>query len=235
MGKETVPFHKFPSLCDLLVSCNAPMTEKLYHDEKACADMVFAISNVVQRQILDRVRDSKFFGLMIDESTNISIKGPLVVFATFLEGGLPMTCFLGLLFIVDGKKDAKVIFDSLMAAVKIWGLDMSKCVGFGSNGIATMEGKNMGVIALLKKLNPFLTSTHCIAHKTNLATLEASKTESCKEISNDADCIVNALVGHFKQSSKCKAALQALQNELNDAQKTLKRYHKPIGYLDGKQ
>jgi hypothetical protein len=226
MGKETIPSHKFPTLCNLLVSCKAPMTEKLYHDEKACNDMVFAISSVLQRQILDRVRDSKFFGLMIDESTDISVKGHLVVFATFLEGGLPLTCFLGLLWIVDGKKDSKLIFETLLAAVKTWGLDMDKCVGFGSDGAATMVGKNIGVATLLKKVNPFLTSTHCVAHRTNLAALEASKNASCKDISSEIDSMLNTLAGHFKKSSKRKSALQALQNELNDAQKTLKRYHK---------
>jgi hypothetical protein len=43
MDKETIPFRKFPTLCNSLVSCNAPMIEKLYHDEKACNDMVFGI------------------------------------------------------------------------------------------------------------------------------------------------------------------------------------------------
>jgi hypothetical protein len=74
MDKETIPFHKFPTLCNLLVSCKAPMTKKLYHDEKTCNDMIFGISSVIQRKVLDRVRDSKFFGLMIDESTYISVK-----------------------------------------------------------------------------------------------------------------------------------------------------------------
>jgi hypothetical protein len=38
--------------------------------------------------------------------------------------------------------------------------------------------------------------------------------------------MLNTLAGHFNKSYKRKSALQALQNELNDAQKILKRYHK---------
>jgi len=44
--------------------------------------MVFVVLSVIQRQILDRVRDSKFLGLMIYESIDILGKNHLVVFAT---------------------------------------------------------------------------------------------------------------------------------------------------------
>jgi hypothetical protein len=71
LGKESIPCHKFASLCELLVSCKIPITEKLYHHEKACVDMMFAISTILQRQILDRIRDSRFFGIMNDKSTDI--------------------------------------------------------------------------------------------------------------------------------------------------------------------
>ena len=73
-----------------------------------------------------------------------------------------------------------------------WGLYMNKCVGFESDGASTMVGKNTCVATLFKNVNSFFTSIHCIAHRTNLAALEASKTNSCKESLLD----VSALSSH---------------------------------------
>ena len=143
-----------------------------------------------------------------------------------MEGDVVTNSFLGLLWIVDGQKSLSVIFDLLIGALKTWGLDMNKCIGFGSDGASTMVGKNTCVATLLKNVNHFLTSIYCVAHKTNLAALEASKTDGCKELSLDVDHVLNALAGHFNKSFKRKSILQTLQDELNDAQKTLKRHHK---------
>jgi hypothetical protein len=61
------------------------MTKKFYHHEKACADTTLVISAVIYRQIWNRIHDSKFFGLMINESTDISVTNHTVVFASYLE------------------------------------------------------------------------------------------------------------------------------------------------------
>ena len=61
LGKKPIPCQKFASLCELLVSCKTSIVENLYHNEKACVEMMFAISTILQRQILDRIRDSRFF------------------------------------------------------------------------------------------------------------------------------------------------------------------------------
>ena len=53
------------------------------------------------KKILDRVRDAKFFGIMIDESTDISVTCDLVVFANFVEDGFSFCVFLGLLHIEE--------------------------------------------------------------------------------------------------------------------------------------
>jgi hypothetical protein len=55
LGTKFIPCHKFASLCELLVSCKTPITEKLYHHEKTCVDMMYAISTILQRQILDKI------------------------------------------------------------------------------------------------------------------------------------------------------------------------------------
>ena len=75
---------------------------------------------------------------MIDESTDISATRHLVVFATFVEEGEVASVFLGLLQIVDGKKDATLIYETLPISLKEWGLDVNKCVAFGLDRAATI-------------------------------------------------------------------------------------------------
>jgi hypothetical protein len=100
-------------------------------------------------------------------------------------------------------------------------------VAFGSDGASTMVGSHGGVATKLKKnLNPFILSCHCVAHRTNLASLDASKTSDCKVISDEVDRILNAIASYFNSSSKRKHALTILQAVLFYAKKTIKRYHK---------
>ena len=80
--------------------------------------MALTISSVIHRQVLDWVCDSKFSGLMIDEFTDINIINLLMVFATYLEEGLYVTRFLGLRWLLNDKKDSKMIFEVLMGLVK---------------------------------------------------------------------------------------------------------------------
>ena len=60
LAKETVPLTKFSSLCKLFLRSKSNITESLYPDKKSCAEMMFYISNVIQKKNLDRIRDSNF-------------------------------------------------------------------------------------------------------------------------------------------------------------------------------
>ena len=121
IGKQSLPYAKFSALCSLFASIKAPITASLYHDEKSCADLIACMSNVIKK-IMCRVRNSLFYGIMIDKSTDISVTGHLVVFTTIIEEGMPLTVFLGLLEIEGGKKDASVIFYCLVNHLKIGNL-----------------------------------------------------------------------------------------------------------------
>ena len=105
-------------------------------------------------------------------------------------------------------------------------MEVEKCVSFGSDGCNTIVGHLVGVSTRLKAVSPFLINIHCIAYRTNLATLQAVQCVDYKKMSSEIDNMVNLLTEMFKRSGKKKSALSALQKELNDAQKSLQRFHK---------
>ena len=49
---------------------------------------------------------------MIDESTDVSVTGHIVIFATFVDDGLLVSNFLGLLEFINGQKNVEEIFRS---------------------------------------------------------------------------------------------------------------------------
>ena len=119
--------------------------------------------------------------------------------------------FLDSCILKKRKKYACIIFETLTMSMKEWGLDFDKCVGFGSDGASTMIGKQNGVAARLKdKVNHFLTSIHCVAHKTNLGAIDATKVEPCKIMSKEKNALLNSVAMHFKKSCKKKSALLRL-------------------------
>ena len=110
----------------------------MYHDIKTCADMLVCTSSVIQRKIFDRVRDSQFFGIMVDESTDVSVLEHLVVFVIFLEDDVPTCAFLGLLHIPRGKKNAPMLYELILTSLNQWDLNLDKFVGCGSDGTFVM-------------------------------------------------------------------------------------------------
>ena len=50
LSRETIPFCKYSSLYDLLLTCKSFITNGLYHDEKSCVEMIYCISIVVHKK-----------------------------------------------------------------------------------------------------------------------------------------------------------------------------------------
>jgi len=105
---------------------------------------------------------------------------------------------------------------------------MQKYTAFGFDVAITILEQRLGVATRLKKISSFITSIHYIAHRTNLAALEATKTMECKFLFVEIDCMVNSLrlwLLTLKNLEK-KCTLDGVQKELNDVQKTMKGYYK---------
>jgi len=90
-----------------------------------------------------------------------------------------------------------------------------------------MVGSRIGVVTQLKEnVNPHLVVVHCVAHRTNLTSLEATKGNCCSILSTEIDSLIDSVAAYFKKSAKKKSFFQTLQKELFDSQKTRKRVHK---------
>jgi len=55
--------------------------------------------------------------------------------------------------------------------------------------------------------NSFVTSIHYVARRMNLATIDATKVPTCKELFREIDLLLNSMAMYFKKFYKRKALL----------------------------
>jgi len=78
-----------------------------------------------------------------------------------------------------------------------------------------MLGSYNGVTSKLKKeVNPFLLTIHCVAHRTNLATLDGVSSSLYKDMSRVIAKMLNDIAFYFKKWSKAKCELALIKKEL---------------------
>lgn len=160
--------------------------------------------------MLDRVRESGFFSVMIDESSYVSVHQNLVLYIRYLEESLgrldAKTSFMGIRQLASANSNS--IREEVVKILSDKGLEISNLVG-----IATGEVKE------LKDLSPSLLSTHCIAHRLAL---------SCGGAADQIPYLVkfqeilNSLYKYFHNSPKNTAKLESIQSILNSGSLKMK-------------
>ena len=112
-------------------------------------ELVQLLAQQIESAQLKAVGCSMFYGLMIDESTNISVTKQLVLFGWYVcEMGEPCSAFLRIVDLVDGT--AEHIEEDISAYVADKGLALSRLMRFGSDGAAVMTGRLSGVATRLR-------------------------------------------------------------------------------------
>ena len=85
-------------------------------------------------------------------------------------------------------------------------------VGFASDGASNMVGSNNGLGKKLKEQNPFIITTHCIAHRLNLANQQAFS--AVTDLVRFED-VIKSVYNYFAHSSKRYSALEEFQKDLD--------------------
>ena len=176
VAKEEIAMAKFSSLCKLQIS-NGVNMNNTYLNDHACRNFIGAMAHVHRLDTTSQIEKSRFLSVLSDGSTDNSVIEQELVYVRFLCNGKPQTKMVK---IVDLKHAHAVgILDAIDRAVKDVGITLeiwhSKVVCANFDGASVMMGEINGVAGQLKRRVPHIVVLHCVAHKLELAVLDAVK------------------------------------------------------------
>lgn len=98
MAKNDIPRNQYTGMTELLRAVQAPdlaTSEGLYRHSDSICEMEMALEDVVLKQLDDKIRESDFIGIIIDETVDITVDKKLIVYVKLQVSGRVETCFLG--------------------------------------------------------------------------------------------------------------------------------------------
>ena len=113
------------------------------------SELIAVIGSQIQNDILDEIKASPCFSLIIDETCDVTVREQLIIYIKYIgTDNAVKTSFVGICEVSAG--DASTITSALLQFVDDNGLSRAKITGFGSDGASVMLGKNNGVASRLR-------------------------------------------------------------------------------------
>ena len=177
MAKNGISASNFVPLMQLQKDNECLCADQFYTKPEIVCEMEQVINNQIHKTLIKQIKDSSYFGIMLDETCDISIEKKLVVYVRFIKDGDACIVYLGNKRVTDctaeGIKIALCNFLEESGIIRDG--DYSCLMGLGTDGAAVMVGRKNGLGVKLKTLNDKLIQVHCVAHRLNLAASQASK------------------------------------------------------------
>ncbi|KAK7505926.1 hypothetical protein BaRGS_00002648 [Batillaria attramentaria] len=225
---EDLPLSKFPSFMSLLQEYKVEDVDKLlvsnnttYSSRDTAMDILETLAEDVDEKASVLLKESPFVSVLADESTDITIKKRMGVFAkTVTTDMIPTTRFLANRHVENGT--GQVIAEGILDEMSTRGVDPEKIIGFGSDGAAAMTGTRNGAAGILRHVNPHMLNSHCIAHRLALCTSQAAKDVPALQEFQET---LTTLYYYFKGSANRNEALSRIQELLETPQLKIKEIH----------
>lgn len=148
-----------------------------YNHPRYFNSCLFALSEVLLKQLLAAISLSPFFSLLADSSTDISGEDHILIYIQYINMETFVPTVQYLCTVIVAPKTADMIYAVLIKVLDILSIPVNKLVGFCSDGGSEYSGRNNGVAAQLKsKICPYLVYSHCAAHKVALVMSDQAKT-----------------------------------------------------------
>ncbi|CAG8695454.1 22249_t:CDS:2, partial [Gigaspora rosea] len=199
LAKKNSPLKLLPTIVELLKESGSPnlfSSTITYTNNISGHEFLEAISNTIKEEIWNELYDVVAFGVMIDESTDITTTKNLDIYISYItKEGILKTRFLCIV----------------------------PLTAFASDGASVMLGKNEGVAAKLSRICTYpLIVNHCVAHKLALACKDAKKEI---RFYGKVEYLVKRIYNYFKNSCSRIQQLQEIQNILDDPTLKIKKLY----------
>jgi hypothetical protein len=149
-----------------------------YLSWKVQNEVIEALGQQIQQQIVNEVKKANFYAVLVDETTDISRAEQLTISVRYVHEDKVKEDFIAFLNVEDctGSSLASTILQELERL----GLDLNLLRGQGYDGGSNMKGKYRGVQAVIRERFPLALYTHCNNHILNLAINHASSTPAIR-------------------------------------------------------
>ena len=178
LAKEEISNVKLPSLLHLQEQAGlSEMHFWKHRSQRSQREQRLLIGQLLKQQLLERVRDARWYSILVDEVTDCAVIEQLLIYIGYVgSNGEPMIEFLDVQNCLkdSDSPDAATITRLILEELNDDGLSSSYLCGFGSDGASVMTGSKSGVGVRLQQTSPIMLRSHCISHRLALACGDAN-------------------------------------------------------------
>lgn len=204
----------------LMKSISESSKNATYFSPQIQNEIIDIIGEYIQEQIIKDVRESRFFSLLADETTDISGKEKLSLCIRFYDKKAHkiMECFLK--YVQIENLTSQHISEVIISEIAKLGLDLQMLRGQGYDGAPNMSGHQNGVQTKIKDIYPSAIYIHCASHVLNLCLNSASKIAEIRSMFG----ALAEICSYFRRSAKKSLILSNVFKANGKTSKRLSSY-----------
>jgi len=155
--------------------------------------LIRIIASVGVDLMLEQVKESGKFSLMVDTTQDVSALNQLAICVRYVLHGKVYERLLCLPTADNSSGDS--LFNLIKSQLAEFGLEIANIIGCSFDGASNMSAIYKGLQARLKVVNPLLIFTHCMSHVLNLvvtdSTADSVQAENLFGLIQESACFTN--------------------------------------------
>ena len=180
-------------------------------------ELLQIIADLIRERITNDVRTSGWYGIILDETSDISRSEQVSLCLSFALNGTKKEAFIG--FYSTKSTEGEALYELVKSAITELNLDLKNIVGKAFDGAANMNGVHKGLSTRMEECSPLGIYVHCYGHVLNLA-LQDTMTQI--EPLRNALGTIQALYNFLEASPKRHALFSDTEVQGEDLKLTLK-------------